>query len=202
MEEEDREMDNEENRDPEVPNFAHIGPTVRKKEERKKLLGFDCKECQDYYQGKLKDGYTKDQIVQMMNDCSRHRGLFKPPLTPDKFWDPLMVEDDTQDPRNKTQEAPPLRRRREDVARRLAAPAGQVDEQVDDHDLKIEMPRRQKDLRRPSEKDKDIRRLSEKDKDMRRLSEKEKDMRRLTEKETKGSKSSFKKTKADASGWL
>ena len=65
MEEEDREMDNEENRDPEVPNFAHIGPTVRKKEERKKLLGFDCKECQEYYQGKLEDGCTKDQIVQI-----------------------------------------------------------------------------------------------------------------------------------------
>merc|ERR1711872_692439 len=144
----------------------------------------------DYYQGKLKDGYKKDQIVQMMNDCSRHRGLFKPPLTPEKFWDPLIVEDDTQDPRNKTQEAPPLRRRREDVARRLAAPAGQVDDQVDDHDLKIEMPRRQKDLRRPSEKEKDLRRPSEKDKDMRRPSEKEKDTRRLTEKETKGSKSS------------
>merc|ERR1712013_336652 len=143
------------------------------------------------YQGKLEDGHTKDQIVQMMNDCSKHRGLFKPPLTPEKFWDPLIVEDDTQDPRNKTQEAPPLRRRREDVARRLAAPAGQVDDQVDDHDLKIEMPRRQKDLRRPSEKEKDVRRPSEK----------EKDMRRLTEKEIKGSESSFKKDKGRCQ-WL
>ena len=35
MDEEDKEA--VENRDPAVPTFAHIGPTVRKKEERKKL---------------------------------------------------------------------------------------------------------------------------------------------------------------------
>ena len=109
MELEDKE--DVENRDPAVPTFAHIGPTVRKKEERKKLLGFDCRECQEYYQSKLEEGWTKDQILMHLNKCSRHRGLFKPPLTPEKFWDPLIVEDDTQDPRNKTQEAPPLRRR-------------------------------------------------------------------------------------------
>ena len=149
MEEEDREA--VENRDPEVPTFAHIGPTVRKREERKKLLGFECRECQEYYQALLEEGFSKDQILTRINDCSRHRGLFKPPLTPEKFWDPLIVEDDTQDPRNKTQEAPPLRRRaerKEEVARRLAAPGVKLGDQ----DLRMEVVRKEKHLKRGKEK--------------------------------------------------
>jgi len=149
MEEEDKEA--VENRDPEVPTFAHIGPTVRKKEERKKLLGFECRECQEYYQALLEEGFSKDQILARINDCSRHRGLFKPPLTPEKFWDPLIVEDDTQDPRNKTQEAPPLRRRaerKEEVARRLAAPGVKLGDQ----DLRMEVVRKEKHLKRGKEK--------------------------------------------------
>ena len=161
MEEEDKEA--VENRDPEVPTFAHIGPTVRKKEERKKLLGFDCTECQEYYQSKLEEGWTKDQILTHQNKCSRHRGLFKPPLTPEKFWDPLIVEDDTQDPRNKTQEAPPLRRRgerKEEVARRLP-PGG---EKLGDQDLRMEVVRKEKDLKRGTEKEKVLKVLNKKSK--------------------------------------
>ena len=36
-----------------------------------------------------------------MDKCSRHRGLFRPPLTPPRFWDPLIIEDDPEDPRVK-----------------------------------------------------------------------------------------------------
>ena len=32
------------------PRFAHICKTIRKKEERKKLRGFDCKLCENSYQ--------------------------------------------------------------------------------------------------------------------------------------------------------
>ena len=97
----------------EVPKatFAHIGPTVRKKEERKKLFGFDCRECQEYYQQKLEEGQSKDQIIKILNKCSRHRGLFKPPRTPEKFWDADIVEDDPDDPRNKTQSGQVFRTR-------------------------------------------------------------------------------------------
>ena len=161
MEEEDREA--VENRDPEVPTFAHIGPTVRKKEERKKLLGFECRQCQEYYQALLEEGLTKDQILARMNDCSRHRGLFKPPLTPDKFWDPLIVEDDTQDPRNRTQEAPPLRRRgkgKEEVARRLVEPGVKLDDQ----DLRMEVERKEKDLKRGTQKEKGLKLSNKKSK--------------------------------------
>ena len=93
------------------PAFAHIGPTVRKKEERKKLYGFDCRECQEYYQQKLEEGLSKDQIMKILNKCSRHRGLFKPPLTPEKFWDADIIEDDPDDPRIKTQPGQVLRTR-------------------------------------------------------------------------------------------
>merc|ERR1719348_1186553 len=147
MDEEDDEE--EQNQD---PAFAYVGPVVRGRDERKKLLGFDCRECQEYYQSKLEEGYTKDQILAMLNKCSRHRGLFKPPLTPEKFWDPHIVEDDTQDPRNKTQEAPPLRRRgkgKQEVARRLVEPGVKLD----DHDLRIEVERKEKDLKRGTQKD-------------------------------------------------
>ena len=91
--------------------FAHVGPTVRGKEERKKLFGFDCPECQEYYQQKLEEGLTKDQILMLMNKCSKHRGLFKPPLTPERFWDADIIEDDPDDPRVKTQPGKPLRTR-------------------------------------------------------------------------------------------
>jgi len=110
----DEEMEEEEaevqNLDPNSPVRPHIGPTVRGREERQKLLGFDCGECAEYYQAKLEEGLSKDQIIRLLNQCSRHRGLFRPPLTPPKFWDPDM-DDDTQDPRNRTQAAAPLRSR-------------------------------------------------------------------------------------------
>lgn len=93
------------------PKFAHVGPAVRGKEERKKLYGFDCPECQEYYQQKLEEGLTKDQILMLMNKCSKHRGLFKPPLTPERFWDADILEDDPDDPRVKTQPGKPLRTR-------------------------------------------------------------------------------------------
>ena len=47
---------------------------------------------------------------------SKHRGLFKPPLTPERFWDPDIIEDSADDPRNKIFHASPLRKRREEKA--------------------------------------------------------------------------------------
>ena len=96
---------------PPRPQFAHIGPVVRKKEERRRLNGYSCPECDEYYQQKLEEGLTKDQILQLMNKCSKHRGLFKPPLTPEKYWDPDIIEDDPSDPRVKTQPGGQLRTR-------------------------------------------------------------------------------------------
>ena len=102
---------------PPIPKFAHICTSVRKKEERKQLMGFECKQCEHYYQSRLDDGFTIDQVEEMKNRISKHRGLFKPPLTPERFWDPDIIEDAAEDPRNKIiHDASPLRKRREEKA--------------------------------------------------------------------------------------
>ena len=97
------------------PSYAHVGPTVRGREQRAKLLGFDCPDCADYYRLKLEEGISKEQILMILNKCSRHRGFFKPPLTPEKFWDPEIIEGEPDDPRNNTQQASP------DIRERVAA---------------------------------------------------------------------------------
>ena len=67
-------------------------------------------------QSRLDDGFTNDQVEEMKNRISKHRGLFKPPLTPERFWDPDIIEDSADDPRNKIFHASPLRKRREEKA--------------------------------------------------------------------------------------
>ena len=115
MEIEDK--NNNKNNDPPIPKYAHICTSVRKKEERKQLIGFDCKQCENYYQSRLDDGFTNDQVEEMKNRISKHRGLFKPPRTPERFWDPDIIEDSAEDPRSKIiHDASPLRKRREEKA--------------------------------------------------------------------------------------
>ena len=79
-------------------------------------MGFECKQCEHYYQSRLDDGFTIDQVEEMKNRISKHRGLFKPPRTPERFWDPDIIEDSAEDPRNKIIHASPLRKRREEKA--------------------------------------------------------------------------------------
>ena len=80
-------------------------------------MGFECKQCEHYYQSRLDDGFTNDQVEEMKNRISKHRGLFKPPRTPERFWDPDIIEDSAEDPRNKIiHDASPLRKRREEKA--------------------------------------------------------------------------------------
>jgi len=107
----DLDVEEEVEQDQANPGFAYVGEVVRSKEGRKQLYGFDCRECEEYYHMKLEEGFSKDQIMKMLNKCSRHRGNFKPPLTPEKFWDADIVEGDPNSPRNKTQAGEPLRNR-------------------------------------------------------------------------------------------
>ena len=61
--------------------------------------------------------FTNDQVEEMKNRISKHRGLFKPPLTPERFWDPDIIEDSAEDPRSKIiHDASPLRKHREEKA--------------------------------------------------------------------------------------
>ncbi|XP_068438199.1 DNA endonuclease RBBP8 [Clinocottus analis] len=63
------------------PTFAHMA-VVRKKDERRKLKGTTCKECEIYYAHLPEEAKQKK-----LSACSRHRYLYIPPCTPENFWE-------------------------------------------------------------------------------------------------------------------
>ncbi|XP_026526105.1 DNA endonuclease RBBP8 isoform X2 [Notechis scutatus] len=64
-----------------VLDFPHI-EVVRKKEERRKLTGHTCKECEIYYAG-----LPEEERKKKLATCSRHRSRYIPPETPENFWE-------------------------------------------------------------------------------------------------------------------
>ncbi|KAM3860309.1 DNA endonuclease RBBP8 [Diretmus argenteus] len=64
-----------------TPTFAHIA-VVRKKDERRKLKGSTCKECEIYY-----EHLPEDERQKKLSACSRHRFRYIPPCTPENFWE-------------------------------------------------------------------------------------------------------------------
>ncbi|XP_056377679.1 DNA endonuclease RBBP8 isoform X2 [Hyla sarda] len=64
-----------------VVNFPHI-EVVRNKEERRKLLGHTCKECELYYAD-----LPEEERAKKLSACSRHRFRYIPPSTPENFWE-------------------------------------------------------------------------------------------------------------------
>lgn len=82
---------------------------VRKKDERRKLKGTTCKECDVvsvlitklsnndmfYHCSFVKDVYVQQYYAHLPEDekekklsaCSRHRFLYIPPCTPENFWE-------------------------------------------------------------------------------------------------------------------
>ncbi|XP_078722925.1 uncharacterized protein LOC144940586 isoform X4 [Lampetra fluviatilis] len=65
----------------EQPGFAYVD-VVRNKDERRKLQGFSCKQCENFY-----SHLPEAERVLQMTECSRHRGRFQPPNTPENFWE-------------------------------------------------------------------------------------------------------------------
>ncbi|XP_077364796.1 DNA endonuclease RBBP8 isoform X2 [Festucalex cinctus] len=63
------------------PTFAHVA-VVRKKDERRKLKGTTCKECDVYY-----NHLPEEEKEKKLSECSRHRHRFIPPSTPENFWE-------------------------------------------------------------------------------------------------------------------
>ncbi|XP_072023073.1 uncharacterized protein [Amphiura filiformis] len=64
------------------PGYKYVD-IVRKKEERQRLKAFDCKQCEAFYKDmKL----TDEEREERMKTCSRHRGHFSPPSTPEHYW--------------------------------------------------------------------------------------------------------------------
>ncbi|XP_043834885.1 DNA endonuclease RBBP8 isoform X2 [Dromiciops gliroides] len=64
-----------------LQNFPHI-EVIRKKEERRKLLGHTCKECEIYYAD-----IPEEEREKKLASCSRHRFRYIPPNTPENFWE-------------------------------------------------------------------------------------------------------------------
>ncbi|XP_072234976.1 DNA endonuclease RBBP8 [Leuresthes tenuis] len=63
------------------PTFAHVA-VVRKKDERRKLKGTTCKECEVYYAH-----LPEEEKQKKLSACSRHRFRYIPPSTPENFWE-------------------------------------------------------------------------------------------------------------------
>lgn len=77
---------------------------VRNREDRKKLLGFSCKDCEKYYANVQ---LTDEQMKEIVNKCSRHRSTVPPPPdSPQEMW-----KLDIEGPDNKTQIGSPLKTR-------------------------------------------------------------------------------------------
>ncbi|NP_001127889.1 DNA endonuclease RBBP8 [Rattus norvegicus] len=68
-------------RETSIQNFPHI-EVVRKKEERRKLLGHTCKECEIYYAD-----LPAEEREKKLASCSRHRFRYIPTNTPENFWE-------------------------------------------------------------------------------------------------------------------
>ncbi|KAG8571075.1 hypothetical protein GDO81_011518 [Engystomops pustulosus] len=64
-----------------VVDFPHI-EVVRNKEERRKLQGHTCKECELYYAD-----LPEEERAKKLSACSRHRFRYIPPSTPENFWE-------------------------------------------------------------------------------------------------------------------
>ncbi|XP_069813805.1 DNA endonuclease RBBP8 isoform X2 [Dendropsophus ebraccatus] len=64
-----------------VVDYPHI-EVVRNKEDRKKLLGHTCKECELYYAD-----LPEEERAKKLSACSRHRFRYIPPSTPENFWE-------------------------------------------------------------------------------------------------------------------
>lgn len=66
-------------RETSLQNFPHI-EVVRKKEERRKLLGHTCKKCEIYYAD-----FQAEEREKKSAYCSKHRFHYISPNTPETF---------------------------------------------------------------------------------------------------------------------
>ncbi|XP_033730116.1 DNA endonuclease RBBP8-like [Pecten maximus] len=65
-----------------VAKYAFVG-VVRKQNERRNLIGYECKECYEYYSAM---GLSDEEVRQRVQTCSKHRAHYVPPETPPHFW--------------------------------------------------------------------------------------------------------------------
>lgn len=71
----------------ESPQFIYKEESVRKKAEKRKLLGWCCSKCKEYYEEAYKG--DEERLEKVKQATSKHRGRFNPEkcATPPGFWD-------------------------------------------------------------------------------------------------------------------
>ncbi|XP_055086237.1 DNA endonuclease RBBP8 [Periophthalmus magnuspinnatus] len=107
-----------------APAFPHVA-VIRKKEERRKLKGTTCKECEIYYAH-----LPEEERQKKLSNCSRHRFLYIPPCTPENFWEVGFPSTQTCKERGyiKEDENPQSRLRRRQPLKALFSPKGKKQE--------------------------------------------------------------------------
>ena len=73
--------------------------TVRGKNERKKLIGFACHECEHFFREEANTRSDPEEAYQqLLNIGCRHRAVKPPPATPPDYWKLTFEETQTQPP--------------------------------------------------------------------------------------------------------
>lgn len=71
-----------------IPKVVKCIEVVRNKRAREDLPGHECEQCSKYYSALQQQGIVTDESKSdMLKVCSRHKGRWTPPSTPDGFWD-------------------------------------------------------------------------------------------------------------------
>lgn len=86
--------------------YKYVSSPVRKRNLRKQLEAFDCKDCREFY---ANANMNEEQLQKALQQCSRHRAKHAPPQnSPETRWKLDIDEDCTQ---NKTQVGSPFKTR-------------------------------------------------------------------------------------------
>ncbi|KFD57126.1 hypothetical protein M514_02011 [Trichuris suis] len=64
--------------------FKCINSPVRKRVERKKLVGYSCNCCRGYFESL---NLSEKEAARRLKAVSRHRDFYVPPKSPDHFWE-------------------------------------------------------------------------------------------------------------------
>ena len=77
----------------EQPSRHAFDAVVRNKAERSNMPGYDCEQCRKFYNvagtslSSMKCSHRKPDRRSMQDRFSRHKAYYKPPDTPEGYWD-------------------------------------------------------------------------------------------------------------------
>jgi len=80
---------------PRSPPYKYVRGPVRKRDERRKLRGQTCANCEKFYKS-YAETHGQEAADRLLQKCSRHRDKYTPPKTPPGFWNPTFSSDDEE----------------------------------------------------------------------------------------------------------